>query len=402
MRKNLVYIIAAAAVLFLCIVSVINARNRPRQIDHRITLRQSDKIPYGTSAAKQLLPQLFSNARVFYNRDYATYWDSVSSYESNQAVIIMANALYADKDELERLLDFVKHGNYVFIIARSFSYDAQEFFGFSYAENTFDQLSGRQDSLRIRLEPSVFTTQSDFIYPGKKFESFFDKWDTAHTAILGRSSDGEPNFITMKAGAGSFFIHCAPLAFSNYFILHKNNVSYYNQAISVLPHQLDKIVWNEYYLTKKRGQKEPNWLGVLMRFPAFKWALLTAMLAGLLYILLGMRRRQRMIPVYTRPQNESLEFVKTMGRLYFENKDHKNLAKKMGAYFLDHVRVRYKLSTHLLDDEFIQKLQFKSGYPSDQVKYLVGFTRDLEGLPAVSEGQLLQFQKQLELFYQNT
>jgi hypothetical protein len=403
MRKNLLYIVVAVIVLVLGIISYYNIRNRGKTFDPRITLRQADKIPYGTSVARQLLPKLFTKTNIYYTRTYANYWDSISTYDSAQAIFIVTTEFNADNEELSILNNFVKEGNYVFVVARSFSTDAQEFFRFNYSPTSFQQIQGNNDSLELRLENSVFGAQSSYVYPGSKYESIFTKVDTPYTTVLGRSDEGYPNFIQLRLGKGSFFIHTVPLAFSNYFILHKKNVAYYSQAVSVLPQQVNKIVWNEYYLSKKRSSnREPNWLGVLMRFPAFKWALITAILTGLLYILLGMRRRQRMIPAYAKPRNESLEFVKTMGRLYFEKKDHKNLARKMGAYFLDHVRLRYKIATHELDEDFVKRLQFKSGYSQSELQYLVGFINDLEQLPAVSENQLLNFQRQLELFYQNT
>src|SRR5690606_28820304 len=116
---------------------------------------------------------------------------------------------------------------------------------------------------------------------------------------------------------------------------------------------------------------------------------------------LNMRRRQRMIPQWVKPKNESLDFVKTMGRLYYQKKDHLNLARKMGAYFLDHIRSRYKLGTLKLDDNFVKDLEFKTGYHYNNIKQLVDFINFLEMAPAVSDGQLAEFHKQLELFYQN-
>jgi hypothetical protein len=74
----------------------------------------------------------------------------------------------------------------------------------------------------------------------------------------------------------------------------------------------------------------------------------------------------------------------------------------MASYFLDHVRTRYKLSTQVLDDEFVQNLQYKSGYPTEDLRQIVGFINDLDGMPAISESQLSRFHKQVELFYQNT
>ncbi len=405
MKKYSVYIVAALVVLFLGGLIVASSKKQKRRMDERITLRQADKIPYGTAAAKTLLPVLFPQASVYYNKDYPSYWDSIDTDTPNQAVILMADYFNADQDELAHLLSFAREGNYVFIVAKSFSYDAIEFFHFSYNESSLDQLlNATDDSLRIRLEKPFFASDQLFVYPGKKYESSFYALDTLRTKVLGRTQEGRPNFVQFHAGKGRVFVHAAPLAFSNYFILHKNNLEYYRNALSVIPPSVKKVLWNEYYLVKPRSDREdgPNWLGVLLKQPSFKWGLLTGMALLVLFVLLGMRRRQRMIPAYPKPKNDSLDFVKTLGRLYYDKKDHKNLARKMGAYFLEHVRIRYKLSTQVLDDAFVQSLHWKTNYPAEDLGQIVDFINSLNELPAITEGQLSGFHKQVELFYQNT
>jgi hypothetical protein len=403
MKKYTLHIIAGLLVIAFLLILVFSVKNK--KMDERITLKQSDKIPYGTSAAKELLPSIFPNAAIYYNKLYPAYWDSLDMEQGNQAVIMMADQFNADEDEISRLISFVKKGNYVFIVAKSFSYEAVQDFHISYNENTIDQLMNREeDSLRVRLEKPVFANDRFYLYPGKKYESSIYALDTVRSRVLGRGENGRPNFIQMQSGRGSVFIHVAPLAFSNYFLLHKDNVGYYQAALSVIPSSVIKVLWNEYYLVKPKGtkDKEPNWLGVLMKYPAFQWALITGMITLLIFVLLGMRRMQRMIPARVRPQNDSLDFIKTMGRLYYDKRDHKNLAKKMATYFLDHVRSNFKLSTYTLDEEFARNLHYKSGYSEQEIVQLVRFINDLDGLPALSDSQLTHFHKQLELFYQNT
>ena len=101
-------------------------------------------------------------------------------------------------------------------------------------------------------------------------------------------------------------------------------------------------------------------------------------------------------------KNDSLDFVQTIGRLYYDGKDHKDLAQKMGAYFLDHVRSRYKISTNDLDEAFIHALHQKSGYPVATLSELIDFIHLANGDPGVGEQQLALFHKQLENFYQHT
>jgi len=121
--------------------------------------------------------------------------------------------------------------------------------------------------------------------------------------------------------------------------------------------------------------------------------------ALLLYVLMEMRRKQRYIPVIKKPANDSLEFVKTIGRLYHDKGDHKNLCKKMSAYFLEHIRSRYKLPTSELDEAFQNNLHFKTGVEQEEINGIVSFIRHLDTLDTVSDKQLAWFHKQLETFY---
>jgi hypothetical protein len=175
-------------------------------------------------------------------------------------------------------------------------------------------------------------------------------------------------------------------------------------VFSILPQNISTIVWNEYYLSKPKvvEDRDQGWFRVLMRHSSFRWGLLTAIGTLLLFILLEMRRKQRAIPELTSPKNDSLEFVKTIGRLYFDKVDHKNLAHKMGTYFLDYLRTHYKLPTHTIDESFIESVHIKTGYPLVDVTRLIRFIQFTETAPAVSEFQLADFHKQLELFYQKT
>ncbi len=375
-------------------------------MEERITLRKQDKIPYGFYAARNLLPSLFPSAIVYSDMRSPGYWDSVSSDGKNQAVILISRSLNADKDELNRLLNFAKKGNYVFIICKYFSYQANDFFDFNdtlFIEEN-DYTVANLDSLSVQLVSPRFKNSGTYIYPGKKYGGFFKTIDTGYATVLGRNGEGFPNFIQFNAGSGAVFIHTAPLAFSNYFILHKNNMPYFQQAFSVIPPSVKKVLWNEYYLTKQNTQpkSEPGWLRVLLKYEAFRWALLTAMATLFLYVLLEMRRKQRIIPVVEKPKNDSLDFVQTIGHLYHDKKDHKDLAKKMSVYFLDHIKNRYKLSADILNEGFISALHVKTGYNLNKIKNIVDYILRVEHSDIIKEQELADFHNQLESFYQNT
>jgi len=406
MKKYLPYIIGLAVLIILVVLISANKRERKKEFSDRITLKRGDKIPYGTYVARDLLPQLFPDAELSYNQNEPAAWNEIDQYESNQAAILICKEFNADEDEVFHLMQFAKNGNYAYIIANELSFDAGKIFNTLITSPYY--ITGYGDkNLKLRLEKPPFNTDKFYNYPGKKFYNLLYDLDTSRTTVLGRNEQGNPNFVRFDIGEGSIFLHLAPLAFSNYFILHKDNVHYYEQALSVIPKDVEKMVWSEYFLSKPddrrdENKKQTSWLRILMQYDSFKWGLLTTLFTILLFALMEMRRKQRLIPAYARPQNDSLDFIKTIGRLYHDRKDHHNLARKMSTYFLEHVRTSYKLPTHTLDEKFVQALHFKSGYEVSELNKIMGFIQYLEDTQKISEDQLSQFYKQLESFYGTT
>lgn len=405
MKKNTSYIIiflviAAAIVLF------ITGSHRKRQMDDRLTFYKNDKIPYGMFVAYQNLKYIFPDAAIYENKMEPGYWDSINTNDSKQALVIVSPRFDADEFEMKKIISFIENGNDVLISTAEISSAAEDIIHCRSSGPNFTDYIGDNnqvtDSFTISLLHPPFNQENEFSYPGFQYSALFTKTDTTTIEMLGKEKSFRSNFIHLRAGKGNLYLHLAPLAFSNYFLLHGNNIRYYENAFSLINKNVTKVMWDEYYLFK-RGNKERhpsnNLLRVLFRYPGLAAALLTAIFTLLLFVLLEMRRKQRYIPLITKPRNDSLDFVKTIGRLYFDKGDHLNLCRKMSAYFLDHIRNVYKLPTNNLNEEFIKALQFKTGIAEADIANIVTFIRQLEGMQAVSDKQLSQFHKQLESFY---
>lgn len=415
MKKLLPYILVGIIVTAVIVLVVTDHNDEKRTLDKRLSFRKKDKIPYGTWVAYEGLKYLFPNASISTNAKEPGNWDSLSNYESGQALIIISPTFYADDYEMKKIIRFVESGNDVFISSAIISDYVKNILNCTISyQDIYDLVTGKpvnQDTLEVSLANPPFQRTYNYSYPGRRLGSYFYKFDTAVSTVLGREHDGNPNFIHLKAGQGNLYFHLAPMAFSNYFLLRNKNMGYYEDVLSVISRDKKIVVWDEYYLYKKysyerrsggdgdNGEKGNSWLSALFSYPALKWALLTAIFTLLLYVLLEMRRKQRYIPVIAKPRNDSLDFVKTIGRLYYDKGDHKNLSRKMAAYFLEHVRNRYKLKTTELNEEFIKNLQFKTGVDESEIRSLVFFIRDMENAPAISDHQLQYFHKQLESFY---
>lgn len=404
MKKYLPYIligllVIAAGALFFTSESKTNHR-----FDRRVTLRAKDKIPYGSYIAFENLDNIFPGAAIITSRKEPGYWDSLSNYESGQALFVLTGNFNPDEYEMKKIIHFMEEGNDVFISAMNISYEVTQMMkcDINAAEGLmyyFEQSEG-SDLLSVSLSKPPFGKKTSYTYPGIRNDFYFYKIDTATTTVLGYDKSNNPNFVHLKAGKGNLYVHLAPMTFSNYFLLYKNNIAYYENVLSVISPGTKKIVWDEYFVNKRqRESKQPNWLSAFLKYKELRWALLIALLTLLLYVLSEMRRKQRVIPVMTKPKNDSLEFVKTIGRLYHDKGDHKNLCRKMSAYFLEHVRSRYKLPTSELNEEFINSLHGKTGIEEAEIKDIVSFIRNLDTLPAVSVKQLALFHQQLESFY---
>ena len=402
MKKALPYIVGALALVALVLLLLGAPRDSKPRFDERISLRQKDKIPYGTYAAQQLLSSLFPQAAITADKAEPGYWADLDTEDSNQLVILVAKSFNAETYELKKLAEFAQKGNYVFVIAHDISYTASAFFGINDASGFFFQ-GGSEDSLAVSLEPSSFSGRNRYEYPGKRYDSYHFSYDTARTVKLGHNNQGYPNFIAMQSGTGRLMLHLAPMAFTNYFILHKKNIEYFEKSMSLVPPTVNHVVWNEYYLSKRSSQPqpEPGIFSVLWDYPSFKWALLTAIITMGLFVMLEMRRRQRMIPAWSRPANDSLEFIRTMGRLYYEKGDHRNLAQKMAGHFMEHVRTRYKLNGGP-DEAFVQELSRRSGYAAHELQRIVTTIYLLQQDAIIEKYDLVSFYQQLESFYQNT
>ncbi len=378
-------------------------------MDERITFLKKDKIPYGLYVAYNDLKYFFPNATVYDNENEPGYWDSLSTYDSGQAMIIITPQFYPDEFEMKKLIAFVENGNDVFISTVLVSTTAEEFLrcraSILSTGDVVNPDGEAVDSFRVSLFNPPFGNNDIYAYPGKKFSSWFYQTDTATTETLGGDELNRNNFIHLKAGAGNLYVHLSPMALSNYFLLYKNNIRYYETILSLLNPRTTKIGWDEYFLKKRynndnsRTESNTNLLSVLFKYPGLKAALLTALFTLVLFILMESRRKQRYIPVITKPKNDSLDFVKTIGRLYYDKGDHKNLCKKMGSYFLEHVRNKYKLPTNKLDEVFIKNLQFKTGCEESEIRGIVSFIKYADDAPVIRDDELTDFHKQLESFY---
>lgn len=405
--------------LFLVIILVLPACNSKttKEINARITIWRKDKIPYGAYYAFEQLPHLFPKAEIvidkespgnknFFQRKDNQLVHKMASHSGRTAHFFLTPRMLPSSSEFRALLDFVYEGNQVFI--SSFYFGKEILDTLKLTTHYSYGFENDADSLRISITNPENNVEEFYSYPGLYYNSYFSSIDSGYTTVLGWNHQNKANFIKIGYNnGGAIYLHLAPLAFSNFFLLHKENNRYYDCALSNLPKGIELVVWQEYFRTHANGDDSGgssslsrafNWI---MKQPALSWAVWLLVLLFLLVYLFESKRRQKLIPVKKPLSNASLDFVKTIGRLYFQRKDNKNLVNKMTAHFLDHVRNRYNLSTSRTDEEFQKRLAYKTGIDYSVINNIVYQAQYLADQPEVTDVELMQFNHQLQNFYKH-
>lgn len=408
MKKAFPYI--AGALLFVAILFLLLHKG-PRKFDGRISLNHRDKIPYGTYVAYNLLQQQFPKASIEINRVAPLNSKVISFDTSKQALFIINSYFNPIENELSNLTAFAQKGNYVFISALQMNGMAQKFFKVKeenyYANNIYskEQRAGIKDvdSFSVSLDTTVFSFPWHYSYPGISYDNYFMRTDSNFTFSLGYANNAKPNLLAINTQKGSIFIHAAPITFSNLFMLYNNNHEYYEKLLSLVPSNTEKIIWDEYFLYKRTASPDDDSDGILhviFQYKNFRWAFWVAMALLTLYIATEIKRRQRTIPVYQKPANDSLDFVTTVGKLYFEKGDHKNVAEKLTHFFLDHLRNKYNIKTSEINNEFARNVSAKTNVPLEQTTEIVDYIHLTQLSENIAKQQLMHYYELLEKFYE--
>jgi hypothetical protein len=398
----------------------------------KVTLEPNDKRPYGTYIAAQSIKYFFPQARVETVSPGFRYTDIDSSMTYNASgrslLILQGLDFYVSGKEWDALKSFILTGNEVIILCSHLDSKIEDELGCykvhqdmeELPANIYNATEGNKDALIIAGSPG-----RSYGYQGRSLKGYFsvqkehfidrtedssDKPKDEWNDFINRNSKGsdilgyinkdykEPDFVRFQIGKGHLYIHAAPLVLSNYFLLQPGNEDYLAALWRTFPGDISHVYQNDYY---KRTTGQAG-LDILMRFPATRIALYMALFILIIYLLFESKRKQRIIPVIPPVKNESVSFVETVGRLYYNKGDHTNLAEKMMQQFLEWVRMHYYLNTNMLDEQFIQQLTVRSGQPEPHVRSLVEMIGEIKtGAAATDDAYLYQLYHNIHRFYKN-
>ena len=385
----------------------------------RISLKADNKKPYGCYLAYNSLKYYFPDAAISELSGSYRYNNISTSMmqpeEGHNLMVLTGLDLYLSDDEWQQLSDFVRAGNELVIFGSSLgSQICAQIHCHPTGSGeelpllkTINTAKGNEHCLTLTNAPGISygykgRSLKAYFASNKNYDNYTDSTDSADgtvfTADTLGSAAGNPDFMRFTLGSGHLTVHAAPLVTSNYFLLQPGNLDYLTAIWRSLPQHITHVYWNSYY----KHSPEDAQPGILWRYEPTRWALIICIITAAVYVLFQMKRRQRIVPVIPPLKNDSVSFVETVGRLYYNKGNHANLAEKMIQQFLEWVRMHYYLNTNILNDEFARQLEMKSGKPAAMVQELMTMIRETRTGSAIpDDAYLYQLYRIIQQFYKN-
>lgn len=417
-RKNLYILIGVAIALLAAVYLLFGTRKRGPEYSWREHYKSASKDPYGTFLVKNLLDTYYPG------EDFVNLGDSLNVALDTGNFVSIGGSFWLDSAELNTLLLFVQKGNRAFIASQDFPIELLDSLGmgecidFSIPDDSTyyaDSERSFEDTL-VKLNfdhPSFhdsagYACRYDYHHKPQRYDwdyfsnELFCEGQSVFASLGTVKGEGYPNFIKASYGNGEFYLHTTPLAFTNYYLIKQRGLEYSEKAFSHLVK--GKVYWdgrsggpNDMGGGKHRAESP---LKYILSQPALAWAWFILLALALLYLAFRAKRRQRVIPVLEPNANSSMEFIGTMGRLYFLQNNHRQLALQKMKLFLNFVRDRYHLPTKDLNEQFVKGLASRSEVGEKMVAKILTFNRIISATGQLPEHTLVDFHRLLEKFYQ--
>ncbi len=368
--------------------------------DLRESYSYSDTRPFGTSVAYDIVKHAYPSNNVMLSKkeigdNYNWTSDTASLYFN------ISRNFFANDRDAEALLEFVYKGNTAFIASSNID---SALLNKLYCKLAMpnDYFMQAYDSTSTKYVDAVNQYEENYSYFYYPFVNYFTEVNGSYARIVGYNGGGNINMFVFMWGKGRFYFHCEPRAFSNYFLLTKNNYLYMQQLIQMLPDTAQNLYWDTYYGRKNyssNAESSGSTWSVLFKYPPLKYAFLICLALLLFFIFFNSKRKQRIVPIIKPTENTSIAFAEAIAGLYLSKKDNKVVAEKMITYFNEHVRTKYFLNMHINDSSYADILSRKSGVAIDTTKQLTDAIVNINASEKVSDEKLLLLNGLIEKFF---
>lgn len=438
-RKDIIWTTAGSTLCIAAILLVIFLYHPAKTYFWGETLSPSSKQPYDISVITGLLDGYFpgKELRVVHSGIDEALRDTTGGHKT---YLFIGNSPFYSDSVCNHLLDFVRRGNDVFFAAHSlpdeitetvfrkktthFETDSTWYVNYegdtiykktsSYHFNDSIYATLQTEHVRMNLTSPAFATDTGYDFACKLQDKVIDyAWQYFHPAFLRTASDYlqlgtiqkfSCNYIEVPFGNGRFYFHSDPVAFTNFFLISEDKLAYASKVFSYL--RPGDIILDQYSISPKQtdymnGDETEGPLAYILAQPGLRMSWYVLLAALLLFMLFRSKRMQQYIPVLDPNVNRSLEFVRTIGRMYFLRHNNRNLVLQKKKLFLQFIGERYNIPTQQIQDAFITRLHLKSGISQKAIAKIFRYFDILAEQDNVSDRDLIECHELLDHFYKN-
>ena len=394
--------------LGVLLLAIIASWNRKPPLSWEESYSRQDKIPYGTYILFDRLPDLFQGRTPVVIEEspysYFNYGEREEdiygelSYDSlpfvpalemvEEASYLFINQDFTpDRESMHLLLDFVANGNQVFIASESMDSDLEDTLGIQLHPYFWMDEEFGDDTVGVPIQEMGL-------------RGYLSWTDSQRVEILAKNSQGRTQFARIPFGEGNFFLCATPLAFTNYYLLDSTlHQDFVSRALSFIPEH-HEVLWDAYYKNgnERRRQLAAHPLQFIYSQPSLKWAFFLTLTSLLIFLVFESKRKRPLIPMKEPLPNTSMEFIETIGRLYFQRGNHKHLLEKKIRILLSEIYSQYGIATDSIDEAFQQRLATKTGQPPTSFQQGILAIKRIRSLSHIEEKEFITLYRELEKF----
>ena len=420
-RKTILVVLLALAVIVLIVFETA----QPGRINWTESLTKDDRIPFGTYILYHELDELFPEQEIIpYKeplRDLEDETRPYYDYTGNEQTLTSGherfNYIYFHKSNdfagygTKQLMRMMRSGANVFLASSKLNYKLEDSLGvqmdidpkedapYNKRDDAAYMKRFRKKETTIRMteqaeSPDKVTYNRFTVQAYIKYVDEDDGWQ-----ILAKNAEDRPVLIRKPLGKGQVIVCSTPLLFTNFNMLIDERAKLAFAMLSYLPVQT--TYWDNYF-RDSRQQSQSQLRAVLASAP-LKWSYITGLSALFLAAFFLWKRRQRLIPIIEPPENTTVQYAETIGRLYFQHGDHKNIADKRIDSLLAYIREHFYLRTNSLSDpDFAKRLHDKTGFDTDKIAQLLQMIKQVSYQAEITEAALVRLTSLIEDFYEHT
>ncbi len=390
----------ALLVSVVALIALFYTREPPRRsFNWEPHYRYTSKDPYGSHYLYELLrARVADDDFVKINAPLQSVLDD--SLITGANYVFLGEYWYYSTTEILALLSFVEKGNTAYILSYRDPYDIfyeADLFTSMYVDSFVDSIATMN---ALSLNGDTISSDFDYVYDWEREPytwTYADSTDDERLQVMGLIGEAGLNYFRLSHGEGTIYFHLAPLVFTNYHLANEDKQAY---AESVFSHLDDgPIYWDDYSYAAREDTSGPGPMSFILSQPSLRWAWYVILAGALIYIVLYTRRRQRVVPVVSHVRNTSVEFVETIGGMYYQQGAHLNIIRHQRNLLLTFIRSHYNIPTNKLDDDFLKKASLKSGVDANEIDRIIREARRLELKVEVKAEDLVEYDKLTRDFY---